>query len=216
MGSNQYQRILFWNTKIVSRSDLKLQSFPNFFYSLLEHPRLHSIITYNWVCNLTILIMKDNGSICTEIHSVFQFHLKGKAFNFMGEHSVEIALPSAWNWVYSKGKQYVPPLLFLLENGSTLKGNSLSFFTLPFGKGVFFGILQTSEYMPNNVYPCHLKDRFQGVFVTQHHIIGISLDESAYPVKIFFLFLQENICCGFSIEAPLRGASCECPQHMVL
>ena len=31
---------------------------------------------------------------------------------------------------------------------------------------------------------------------------------------IFFLCLHENICCGYSLEAPHRGASNEYPQHM--
>ena len=31
---------------------------------------------------------------------------------------------------------------------------------------------------------------------------------------IFFLFLHEKICCGYSLEAPRRGASNEYPQHM--
>ena len=31
---------------------------------------------------------------------------------------------------------------------------------------------------------------------------------------IFFLFHHENICCGYSLEAPRRGASNEYPQHM--
>ena len=31
---------------------------------------------------------------------------------------------------------------------------------------------------------------------------------------IFFLFLHEKICCGYSLEGPRRGASNECPQHM--
>ena len=31
---------------------------------------------------------------------------------------------------------------------------------------------------------------------------------------ISFLFLNENICCGCSLEAPRRGASNEYPQHM--
>ena len=30
----------------------------------------------------------------------------------------------------------------------------------------------------------------------------------------FFLFLKENICCGYSLEAPHWGASNEYPQHM--
>ena len=31
---------------------------------------------------------------------------------------------------------------------------------------------------------------------------------------ISFLFLSKNICCGYSLEAPRRGASNEYPQHM--
>ena len=33
---------------------------------------------------------------------------------------------------------------------------------------------------------------------------------------IFFLFLHENVCCGYSLEAPRRGASNEYPQHVFL
>ena len=33
-------------------------------------------------------------------------------------------------------------------------------------------------------------------------------------VSLFFLFLDENICCGCSLEAPRRGASNEYPQHV--
>ena len=32
----------------------------------------------------------------------------------------------------------------------------------------------------------------------------------------FFLFLHKNICCGYSLEAPRRGASNEYTQHMFL
>ena len=35
-------------------------------------------------------------------------------------------------------------------------------------------------------------------------------------VRIFLLFLKENICCGYSLEAPRRGASNEYPQHIFL
>ena len=31
---------------------------------------------------------------------------------------------------------------------------------------------------------------------------------------IFFLFFHENICCGYSLEAPQQGTSNEYPQHM--
>ena len=30
----------------------------------------------------------------------------------------------------------------------------------------------------------------------------------------FFLFLHENKCCGYSLEAPCGDASDEYPQHM--
>ena len=33
---------------------------------------------------------------------------------------------------------------------------------------------------------------------------------------ISFLFLNKNICCWYSLEAPRRGASNEYPQHMYL
>ena len=33
---------------------------------------------------------------------------------------------------------------------------------------------------------------------------------------IFFLFLHEYICCGYSLEMPRQGASNEYPQHMFL
>ena len=32
---------------------------------------------------------------------------------------------------------------------------------------------------------------------------------------IFFLFVHENICCGYSLEVPYQGASNEYLQHMV-
>ena len=33
---------------------------------------------------------------------------------------------------------------------------------------------------------------------------------------LFFLFIHKNICCGYSLEAPRRGASNEYPQHVFL
>ena len=35
-----------------------------------------------------------------------------------------------------------------------------------------------------------------------------------WTVRIVFLILHGNICCGYSLEAPCRGASNEYPQHM--
>ena len=33
---------------------------------------------------------------------------------------------------------------------------------------------------------------------------------------LVFLLLDENICCGYSLEAPQGGASSEYPQHILL
>ena len=50
-----------------------------------------------------------------------------------------------------------------------------------------------------------------------HIFLAIALDKMFFfnpKVLIFFLFLQENICCGYSLEAPRWGASNEYPQHI--
>ena len=47
----------------------------------------------------------------------------------------------------------------------------------------------------------------------QWSVQSIGLDKSGYQVNVF-LFLHKNICCGYSLEAPRRGASNEYPQHM--
>ena len=47
--------------------------------------------------------------------------------------------------------------------------------------------------------------------------IHIATDKVLYSSKkmlIFFLFLNKNICCGYSLEAPRQGAFNEYPQHM--
>ena len=35
----------------------------------------------------------------------------------------------------------------------------------------------------------------------------ITIDKRVYQINIFFFILHENICCGYSLEAPRRGAS---------
>ena len=44
-------------------------------------------------------------------------------------------------------------------------------------------------------------------------VIPIVTDKRGIHI-IFFLFLEENICCGYSLEAPHWGASNEYPQQM--
>ena len=59
-----------------------------------------------------------------------------------------------------------------------------------------------------------LKIRFLLLWLICFHI---ATDKALYFIRkllISFLFLRENICCGYSLEAPRRGASNEYPQHM--
>ena len=43
---------------------------------------------------------------------------------------------------------------------------------------------------------------------------AVGLDKNWYQINIFLLFLYKNVCCGYLLEAPRRGASNEYPQHM--
>ena len=40
--------------------------------------------------------------------------------------------------------------------------------------------------------------------------------KSNSKVLIFFLFLHENICCGYSLDGPRGGTSNEHPQHVFM
>ena len=48
------------------------------------------------------------------------------------------------------------------------------------------------------------------------HTVYIAPDEAHFQPKIndIYLFLHENVCCVYSLEAPHRGASNEYTQHM--
>ena len=51
------------------------------------------------------------------------------------------------------------------------------------------------------------------------HKNNIALDKALFfnqKVSIFFLFLNKNICCGYSLEAPYQGTSNEYLQNMFL
>ena len=64
----------------------------------------------------------------------------------------------------------------------------------------------TSASMCSNPYPRIRKGLYY-----------IATDKALFFIRkmlISFLFLDENICCGCSLEAPRRGASNEYPQHM--
>ena len=47
-------------------------------------------------------------------------------------------------------------------------------------------------------------------------MVKIHLSNQALPAQnlIFFSFLEDKICCGYTLEVPWRGASNECPPHM--
>ena len=52
-------------------------------------------------------------------------------------------------------------------------------------------------------------------YVMHQSKISISIAKIRGGIHIiFFLFLDENICCWYSLEAPRRGTSNEYPQHM--
>ena len=54
---------------------------------------------------------------------------------------------------------------------------------------------------------------------TYMYIEFIAVDKVLFfniKVLILFLFLHKNIRCGYSLEAPHRGASNEYPQYMIL
>ena len=46
------------------------------------------------------------------------------------------------------------------------------------------------------------------------HFLAPDKEFLQLKVLIFFLFLDENICCGYSLEAPHWGTFNEGPQHM--
>ena len=51
----------------------------------------------------------------------------------------------------------------------------------------------------------------------QKTIFLIATDKALFSIRkmvISFLFLHENICCGYSLEVPQRGTSNEYPQHV--
>ena len=45
-------------------------------------------------------------------------------------------------------------------------------------------------------------------------MITIYLPNQDLLAENFFLFLEDNICCGYSLEVPHLGTSNEYPQHM--
>ena len=56
-----------------------------------------------------------------------------------------------------------------------------------------------------------------GVYITIASMVDLTaLDKALFSTKkvYLFLFLNENIYCGYSLEVPRRGASIEYPQHM--
>ena len=55
-------------------------------------------------------------------------------------------------------------------------------------------------------------------FMKYFQISCIAAVKVHFPAKnlIFFLFLHENTCCGYSFEVPHQGTSNEYPQHMFL
>ena len=79
------------------------------------------------------------------------------------------------------------------------------------------------SYLQLLVFLCRIIDHFNLLQSSQtltHSLFMsyIAPDQRLFffhrKVLIFFLFLHENICCGYSLEAPHWGASNEYPQHI--
>ena len=71
-------------------------------------------------------------------------------------------------------------------------------------------------YIYKLLYPTE-KLRYFYCFSTKN--CYIALDKALFfhqKMSIFFLFLNENICCGYSLQGPHRGTSNEYPQHTFL
>ena len=110
----------------------------------------------------------------------------------------QLNMPTALKWsqfyFYSLGLRYV----FLA---------SIWFFRLDFRSGIFFlnasfpgRCLIIRKICPCNVYPL------------KHHFYIVKLGYAG--LYLFFLFLLQNIDCGYSLEPPLRGGSNVYPQSM--
>ena len=85
----------------------------------------------------------------------------------------------------------------------TQEGNSKSTQKIWFGARVTRNFLRTPIFFYHiSIYGISLIDAIPQLF-THSYRGGIHI--------IFFLFLDENICCGYSLEAPHRGASNEYP-----
>ena len=68
------------------------------------------------------------------------------------------------------------------------------------------------------VYNIVLGEGRHYVFVSSRYLT-IATDRVLFfhpKMLISFLFLHKSICCGYSLEAPRRGASNEYTQHMFL
>ena len=77
----------------------------------------------------------------------------------------------------------------------------LSFWSRPFSEGPWFAEKQRV------CHSCLENDSPSG------SVGCIATDKRGYYI-IFFLFLHENICSGYPLEAPWRGTSNEYPQHI--
>ena len=65
----------------------------------------------------------------------------------------------------------------------------------------------------------HCFNHYLAVCLSYQMGIVIATNKALFFIRkmlISFLFLNKIICCGYSLEAPLRGASNEYPQHMFL
>ena len=70
-----------------------------------------------------------------------------------------------------------------------------------------------------NKYSLNMSENMSANMSANTHELSIVSDKALaffnWKLWIFFLFLHENMCCGYSLEVPHQGASNEYPHHNI-
>ena len=78
---------------------------------------------------------------------------------------------------------------------------------------LFFPIISFPHFSIRHIYVVGTHLRFSHWGDTEYPHFALD-DKRGYPENIF-LFLHENICCGYSLEATQQGPSNEYPQYIL-
>ena len=89
----------------------------------------------------------------------------------------------------------------------------LFFFFLPTNQNFFQ--VYFSYFSMKNVAGTHQKHFWKVPTIPWKNMKNILWKSIDIHILIVFILLYENVCCGYSLEAPRRGASNEYQQHML-